>query len=656
VNYFRFAFLYFVIFQSFAVFGQYKNSDSVLFDFTNYNMNQDLIKLEGNCDFYWQQLIDPSEIKLPNNTEKYALKIPGSWTKLLDESGNKFPSDGYGTYHFTIKVPNQTQIYGFKLYSIFTAYKFYANGTLIAEMGTVGKTKKESVPQFLTKEVPVPVFQNGDANFQLVDVVIQVSNFHHRRAGVHYPMYFGTIQSVIKYTKGQYILNLLLIGIILIIGFNHILMYLLRRSDVSNLMFGILSMVMILRNISTDERILTNWLPNLNWELLVRLDNFSGFATIALFAFYFYFIFRKDFPKVLFYVIMGIGVLITLLVFGTKAWFYGQFRIVFEVYIGLGGLIITFGVLFRAAIKNRPGGWVSFMGMLLLYSTAVNDVLYSSGVVHTAYVAPYGIAVFMLLQSFLLTRKSALALKDNEVLASELEQEKQNLESRIEERTSELSKQAEELGKYREEQERQNFVNKNLNVVSDVMHLHKDNLITLADQLLATLVKSVNGSLGAMYFLIQENDRTYLKLLANWGLSAEATIDELDINEGITGQCFSSGAAMYLESVPDKYFTISSGLGTAAPKSLALFPLINDEKVIGVLEIASFKVLEEWHKEFLIKALVSIAAQLQIVKLNADTRLIVEDYKNYKEELQRKEDEYRELQQELEALRESKTH
>jgi putative methionine-R-sulfoxide reductase with GAF domain len=216
-----------------------------------------------------------------------------------------------------------------------------------------------------------------------------------------------------------------------------------------------------------------------------------------------------------------------------------------------------------------------------------------------------------------------------------------------------LQRQAQELQKYRDEQEKQSFVTTNLNQISGVMHQHKDDFKVLADKLLATLIKAVNGHLGALYLYEKENDHECLRLLAHYGLSAEAAVEELGVNEGITGKCFSSGQAIYMDSLPDKYFSISSGLGSAAPKDLALLPLINDQKVIGVVEIASFKPLELWHREFLSKALVSIAAQLQIVKLNSTSQKVLADYKSYREELERKEAEFRELQQELTVLREA---
>ncbi len=622
-------------------------------DLTQTNWQNNVIKLSGEWDFYWNEFLLPvnRSDSLPVKNH-YISVLPSSWTKVLLSNNLNCPTQGYGTYRLRIKVPNRDQVYGLKLQSVFTAYKVFINNKLVICLGQTGKSKTESHPKFLTQEIPIPVVQNGTEKYQWIDLVMQVSNFHHRRAGAQQPILFGSMDEIINNTSNSIILNSLLIGIILIIGLNHLLMYFLRRTDLSNLIFGILSVVMILRNLSTGERVLMHLFPNISWEMLVRLDNFSGFATISLFAFYFYFLFKSEFPKTMFYLITGIGVIITLLVFTTKAYFYGQFRTLFELYILFGGLYLTFGVLLRAAFKKRSGGLLTFLGMFVLYATAINDVLSSMGLIHTLDVAPYGIAFFMVLESYLLTRQSAFALKNNEQLSDELRFEKMNLEKHIEERTAELSKQASELEEYRQVQEKQNWINESLNAISDVMHQNKENLSILADQLLATLIKRVNGNLGALYFLVGTGTESKLKMIANYGLSGESMIEELDVNEGLPGKCFSSEKELVVEEVPEKYFLVSSGLGNSKPAQLLLMPLINDEKVIGVFEIASFKFIQTWQMEFLRKALVSIAGQLNIVKINTDTKMLLESYKTYEIELRQKEHEFKELQIELATLRE----
>jgi len=615
--------------------------------------NNSLIQLKGDWDFYWNRFLLPvsSNDSLDDN-QKLTATLPGSWTKIELADGTKCSAKGFGTYRVRIKLKNESRVYALKVHSIFTAYKLWINEDLVSELGEIGKTDHLSKPRFLTREIPVTVIKKGDSETQVIDVVFQVSNFFHRRAGIQQPIYFGTLEQVLSETKNTFILNLLLIGIILIIGLNHLLMFVLRRTDITNLMFGILSVIMILRNLSTGERILLHWFPNMSWELLVRLDNFSGFATISLFALFFYRPFRKEFPKTIFYVMMGIGAIITVLVFSTSAWFYGQFRMVFELYILFGGLYLTFGVLLRAAFRKKRDAVMTFIGMFILYATAINDVLSSMGIIKTAYVAPYGIAIFMLIESFLLTRKSAVALKENETLSHELADEKQKLEDRIEERTSELSKQTSELEKYQHTQEKQNWINESLNQISEVMRQNKDNLATLADQLLATVIRRVNGLMGAIFLHDKQNDEEILRLVAHFGLSQGDLEAHIDLREGLVGHCFSTGKSSYMSELPAGYFHIASGLGHASPQVLALIPMIVDEKVIGVIEIASFHSFDDEQQELLEKASISIAAQLNLVKMNDETRLLLDKYRTYESELKQKEEEFRLAQEELELLRE----
>lgn len=614
------------------------------------------VDLKGEWVFYWKQLFIPTTDTLNEYIEKkYQAPMPGPWTKIYTKDSLKLPAQGFGTYQLNIKVKNKSQVYGLKVHRVFTAYNLYYNGVKIKTQGIVGKTKQQSQPKFKTQEIALPVQKKGDATYQNIELVFQVSNFHHRRAGLRDPITFAPIENIISQTKNNIILNLLIIGIILIIGINHVMMYLLRRLDLSNLLFGLLCVIMILRNLSTGEIILLHWFPEMDWELIVRLDNFSGFATIAFFAFFFYFQHRSYFPKAMFYTILGIGLAITGLVFGSKAWFYGQFRMVFELYILLGGLYLTFGVLLRAAIHKKTGAFMSFLGMFILYATAINDVLSSMGLIESAYVAPYGLATFMVVQSFLLTRHSANALKQNQELSAELSEEKEKLEERIKERTQKLSQQANELETYKETQQRQIWINEGLNLINDKLRENKDNLELLADSLLSIIIKRVDGALGALYFLMKKEDKEMLMLLANFGLSKEAIETDVDTREGLTGKCFSNGSPMYIDELPDRFFEISSGLGNALPKSLALIPLIVDEKVTGVLEVASFKPLKKRQKEFLEKTVVNIAAQLNILKMNNETTNLLKVYKEHETELKQKEEEFRQMKEELEVLREKQS-
>jgi len=281
------------------------------------------------------------------------------------------------------------------------------------------------------------------------------------------------------------ILNLIIIGIILVIGVNHLNMYLFRKRDISNLYFSILCLVMILRNISTGDSIITYIFPDINWEPLVKLDNFSGFGTIPIFALFFYSLFEKDFPRGLKNTIIVIGVMVTLLVFTTPANFYGKFRMIFELYVGIFGLYITFGVLMVAAIRRRPAALYTFLGMFILYGTAINNILSSMGVIQSAYIAPYGLVTFMLIQSITITVKSAKAINQNENLRAELRHEKENLEKNIQERTQELQNQHDELIIHQEKEQEQSWLKNGMTMINDILADNKNDFKELSSKVIS---------------------------------------------------------------------------------------------------------------------------------------------------------------------------
>jgi hypothetical protein len=65
---------------------------------------------------------------------------------------------------------------------------------------------------------------------------------------------------------------------------------------------------------------------------------------------------------------------------------------------------------------------------------------------------------------------------------------------------------------------------------------------------------------------------------------------------------------------------------------LALIPMKIDETTIGVIEIASFHPFTAVNKEFLLTASENIAAQLNIVKMNNESQLLIESLKKLEEE------------------------
>jgi GAF domain-containing protein len=98
---------------------------------------------------------------------------------------------------------------------------------------------------------------------------------------------------------------------------------------------------------------------------------------------------------------------------------------------------------------------------------------------------------------------------------------------------------------------------------------------------------------------------------------------------------------IFMTEVPEDYVMISSGLGESNPRCIVLVPLKHEDEVLGVIEMASFKVLEKFEIEFIEKIAESIASTILSVKINARTKMLLEQSQMQAEEMKAQEEEMR---------------
>lgn len=341
--------------------------------------------------------------------------------------------------------------------------------------------------------------------------------------------------------------------------------------------------------------------------------------------------------------------------FATPAMVYGKFRIVFEIFTLISGLYLTFGVLLVASFRKRSSALLTFIGFFILYATAVNDVLSSMGVIQTAYIAPYGLVTFMLLQSITITSKSARAINENEELSHQLEAEKHSLEERIEERTKELQQQHNELIAHQEKETRQNWVNVGLTTINDVLSESKHDFSLMSQNVLSSLAKYVDARMGALYILNDDNaSDSFLELAADYGCANDfkQNRSRVDVNSGILGAAFSDNETKHLTNIPDDFIRINSGLGEAKAASVLIVPLSLDDSVFGAVELASFNEFQKHEIEFIQKIAFSMATNLNTVRMNERNLKLIQQFQLQTSDMQEKEERIRLSLEELEYYRE----
>lgn len=110
------------------------------------------------------------------------------------------------------------------------------------------------------------------------------------------------------------------------------------------------------------------------------------------------------------------------------------------------------------------------------------------------------------------------------------------------------------------------------------------------ESLLINLSKKVELVQG-LFYLFNKKDKKF-KIASKYAYYNEEDPAEFELGEGLSGQVAKDMKPMLLTEMPEKYMTIISGLGNGVPSNLLIIPVINKKKVIGIIEIATFKKID----------------------------------------------------------------
>ena len=176
----------------------------------------------------------------------------------------------------------------------------------------------------------------------------------------------------------------------------------------------------------------------------------------------------------------------------------------------------------------------------------------------------------------------------------------------------------------------------------------------LYDKIIQFVVKYTKSNQGGLFILNDDNENDhYLELVSAYAYERKKFIEKrVGTTEGLIGQCFLEGARIYLVEIPQEYVNITSGLGGSVPTSLLLVPMKVNEKIYGVIELASFQKYEDYQIEVVEKFAESIGSTISSVKISESTKVLLEKTQQQAEEMRAQEEEMRQNMEELEATQE----
>ncbi|HPW66840.1 MAG TPA: bacteriohemerythrin [Salinivirgaceae bacterium] len=213
---------------------------------------------------------------------------------------------------------------------------------------------------------------------------------------------------------------------------------------------------------------------------------------------------------------------------------------------------------------------------------------------------------------------------------------------------------AEEEEKRKDESEKQRWATEGLAKFGEILRNNSHDLKKLSFHLMSNLVNYLGANQGALFVINDDNEEdVYLEMTSAIAYNREKFVKKrVKIGEDLVGRCAHERMTIYLTDIPEDYIEITSGMGTANPRCLILVPVLLNDEVYGIIEIASFNNIEKHQIEFVEKIGESVASTISSVRVNEKTQKLLLQSQQQREELSSQEEEMRQNLEELQATQE----
>ena len=203
----------------------------------------------------------------------------------------------------------------------------------------------------------------------------------------------------------------------------------------------------------------------------------------------------------------------------------------------------------------------------------------------------------------------------------------------------------------RREEESRTWSAQGLAKFSSLFREAEDNLQDLSALLMKELVHYTEADVGALFITMEEEGGgdLYLEISGSYAYDREKQIHRsFKFGEGLVGRAAVEKGLIYATDLPSDYIKIRSGLGEDAPSSILLVPVILDQQVLGVMELASLGEMPSHQIEFIGQLADALATTLAKVKANLQNRKLFEQTKKQAEALASQEKVFRQNLEQLE--------
>ncbi len=192
----------------------------------------------------------------------------------------------------------------------------------------------------------------------------------------------------------------------------------------------------------------------------------------------------------------------------------------------------------------------------------------------------------------------------------------------------------------------QDWLKTNLARFTGMLQGQRD-LTTVGRMMLSELVPLVNAQQGVIYQMETEESAGMVLLSAFAADGPDGHFRRLKPGEGLVGQCALEKRRMLINDLPDGTVPIRSGLFEAKPRNVIVLPVLFEDRVKAVIELASLNLFTASHLAFLEQLTASIGIVLNSIEATMQTEALLEQSQQLAAELQTQQSELQQTNEQL---------
>ncbi|GAB6927231.1 hypothetical protein JCM10914A_12140 [Paenibacillus sp. JCM 10914] len=217
---------------------------------------------------------------------------------------------------------------------------------------------------------------------------------------------------------------------------------------------------------------------------------------------------------------------------------------------------------------------------------------------------------------------------------------------------------------YLQAQRDQSWINSNMARITELLE-GINSLEEIGQKFISEFTPILGGHYGAIYIRQEDKDPNKLEMKGSYAHEGgEEPKHHFMIGEGLVGQVALDKKPIVLKSPPEGYMKVQSAWGSAKPASIAIYPLLFENELLGVVELASFEDITSLQEQLLSQLsqslgiiLNNITGRLRVEQLLRESQAMTEELQVQSEELQTQQEELRRsnenLEEQTEALKRS---